>query len=318
MGCPLIGGRYDDGRMQAQLRNQLSTFLAEQRLSPELLSMMEQYYLPLAARLQGLSEQKRQESNGVESLLLGINGAQGSGKSTLAKALDIICRQQFGWRVAVLSLDDLYLSRAARQKLARQVHPLFATRGVPGTHDVALGIRTIAALRAAGGGDTVCLPRFDKANDDPVTPALRETVRGPFDLLIFEGWCLGATPQKESELAAACNELERREDSEGIWRHYVNRQLAEVYPPLFAGIDCRIFLQVPDFEAVLRWRWEQEDLLRTTRAGEAGLMDRSALNRFIQHFERLTLHQLITQPAISDTVFVLDHGHRITAEVVRK
>jgi D-glycerate 3-kinase len=303
--------------MQTQLLNELATFLAGQGLHADLLPMVQRYYLPLAVRLKDLNGQKQQGSERGGPLLLGINGAQGSGKSTLTKALDIICRQQFGWRVAVLSLDDLYLSRAAREKLARQVHPLLATRGVPGTHDVALGIRTIAALRAAKTGDAVSLPRFDKANDDPVPPAFRESVKGPFDLLIFEGWCLGATPQKENELATACNELESKEDGGRIWRHYVNSQLAEAYPPLFAGIDYRVFLKVPDFDAVLRWRCEQEELLRATRAGGARLMDGPALERFVQHFERLTLHQLITQPAISDTVFELAREHRIASEVVR-
>ncbi|PTT43253.1 kinase, partial [Stenotrophomonas sp. HMWF022] len=81
------------------------------------------------------------QRSGDPPLILGLCGAQGSGKSTIAARL----AKQVE-RSAILSLDDLYLTRAERQKLARAVHPLFATRGVPGTHDVALGVETIAAV----------------------------------------------------------------------------------------------------------------------------------------------------------------------------
>jgi len=247
--------------------------------------------------------------------VLGINGAQGSGKSTMAQTIAIICRERFDWNVTILSLDDLYLSRAARLRLAKNVHPLLATRGVPGTHDVQLGMDTIAALRAARSGQDVCLPRFDKAHDEPVSSECRETARGPIDLLIFEGWCLGALPQTESELLLPCNDLERIEDADGVWRQYVNRQLAEVYPPLFAAIDYRVFLKVPDFDAVLRWRGEQEDSLRAAHAGEERLMNTTQLCRFVQYFERLTRSQLVSMPAVSDVVFELDQAHRISVAI---
>jgi len=293
--------------MDGNLQRALSGFVLRQGLQPSVLTSMQQYVLPLAERLVARKPEGMQ--------ILGINGAQGSGKSTLAELLAIICRHRFKWKVAVLSLDDLYLSRAERQRIAQDVHPLLATRGVPGTHDVQLGLDTIAALRAAGGAEQVCLPRFDKAHDEPVPCVSREVVSGPLDLLIFEGWCLGALPQKDCELAEPCNELERAEDAEGVWRHFVNWQLAEVYPPLFDSIDYRLFLKVPDLSSVLRWRNEQEQKLRASHPGDGGVMNAAQLKRFVDCFERLTRSQLISQPAISDVVFELDHAHRVSVAV---
>ncbi|MDQ6966015.1 MAG: hypothetical protein Q9M23_03710 [Mariprofundaceae bacterium] len=272
-----------------------------------MLPTIQRFYLPLAERLRDV-----QRGRGNGPLILSINGAQGSGKSTLAAALAAICKQAYGWQVAILSMDDLYLSRVRRQILARDIHPLLATRGVPGTHDVQLGIHTIAALRAAGCGDSVLLPRFDKAQDEPVPEDGREIVNGPIDLIVFEGWCLGAEPQTGHALVAPCNELERLEDADGLWRRYVNRQLAEVYPALFAGIDVRVFLKVPDFESVLRWRSEQEEGL------DSPLMGRTVLRRFVLFFERLTRHQLKTQPAMADVVFELDRSHGVAVAVYRE
>jgi len=210
-----------------------------------------------------------------------------------------------------LSLDDLYLGRAARQKLAADIHPLLITRGVPGTHDVQLGIDTIMRLAAAGENDVVRLPRFDKSTDEPVAEAQWPEQQGPVDLLIFEGWCLACRPQVEAELIAPCNALEAEQDADGVWRHVVNRQLGEHYPLLFGLIDMLLFLKVPDMQAVLRWRGEQEDKLARNSATSGKIMDTAALARFVSHFERLTRHQLMQLPQYADVVFELDQNHRI-------
>ncbi|MDG2535860.1 kinase [Sphingomonas sp. HITSZ_GF] len=204
--------------------------------------------------------------------VLGIAGAQGSGKTTIARAL----AARLG--CPVLSLDDLYLDGAARQRLAETVHPLLRTRGVPGTHAVAAGLAVIEAL---AHGPTL-LPRFDKARDEPGAP---ERVDGPAEMLILEGWCLGARPQRDTELAEPVNDLEREHDPDGRWRRWVNGQLAGAYQALWARIDQLIFLQAPGFEIVADWRIEQE-----RNAG--GPMADAEIRRFVQHYERLTRHML--------------------------
>lgn len=226
-------------------------------------------------------------------MVLGLCGAQGSGKSTLAVALVEAARAQ-DLAAATLSLDDLYLTRADRAGLARHVHPLLATRGVPGTHDVALGLDLLARIDA---GNAVRLPRFDKASDDRVCEADWEHA-GPLDLLVFEGWCVGAVAQAEAALADPVNALEAGEDADGRWRHWVNAQLAGGYQRLFARIDRQVLLAAPEFAVVQDWRLEQE------RAG-AGVMDAAAVARFIQHYERLTRHILAEMPGRADLVIRL-------------
>jgi len=230
-------------------------------------------------------------------LVVGLCGAQGSGKSTLAARL----AAQFE-RTAILSLDDLYRTRAERQVLARQVHPLFATRGVPGTHDVALGLATLATLDR---GEGVPLPRFDKATDDRADPATWPHAAAGCRLLLFEGWCVGAVPQEEAALAEPVNDLEAEEDRQGIWRRYANAALAGDYQRLFARIDLQVLLAAPNFETVLDWRLEQERALRASGADGSGVMDDPAVARFVRHYERLTRHILGEMPNRVDLVLQL-------------
>lgn len=249
----------------------------------------------------------------TQPLILGLCGAQGSGKSTLAIGLRAVLEGE-GRRVAILSLDDLYLGRAERARLAADVHPLFQTRGVPGTHDVEHAIAIMKAIRA---GQPAMLPRFDKARDEPF-PA-QEPVRMPIDLLIFEGWCVGARAQDEEALGPPVNVLESGEDPDGVWRHYVNAQLNGPYATLFALIDRLVLLAAPDFSVVRRWRGQQEDELRTQRSAEDAprVMDEAQLDRFVQHYERLTRHILQEMPARADLVLPLDSERRLQMRDMR-
>lgn len=225
---------------------------------------------------------------------IGICGAQGSGKTTLVAALaeQLTLR---GVRVATLSLDDLYLTRAERSELAREVHQLFATRGVPGTHDIALGLVTLDALKR---GEAAPLPRFDKASDDRLPEC--QWPRAPADaqVLLFDGWCLGASPEEAAALAEPVNALEAGEDPDGIWRRHVNSALTGDYQHLFEQISRLIFLAAPSWEIVARWREQQEAELRL-RGGDA-VMSPAEVVRFVQHYERLTRHILATMPGYAD------------------
>lgn len=229
-------------------------------------------------------------------VVLGLCGAQGSGKSTLAAA---IARRVPG--TVVLSLDDLYLSRDRRRELADRVHPLFATRGVPGTHDVALGIATLDALRA---GKSVALPQFDKASDDPLPVTHWPCVQAS-RLIVFEGWCVGARPLDPGAIDPPINDLERGHDPDGIWRHAWANALAGAYQDLFARIDRLVLLGAPGWSTVLDWRLQQEHALRATGAHGAGVMDDTAVARFVSHYERLTRHIFATMPSHADLVLSL-------------
>ncbi|MCB2079825.1 MAG: kinase [Novosphingobium sp.] len=234
-------------------------------------------------------------------VVLGICGAQGSGKSTLARALLKRC-EALGIVAACLSIDDLYLTKAEREHLARDVHPLLLTRGPPGTHDPALGLSVIDCFER---GRQVALPRFDKASDDRAPKGDWPIVSGQCEVLILEGWCVGARPEKESALVAPVNALECDEDPGGIWRSYVNRALAGRYQDLFARIDALVLLESPGFDIVLEWRMQQEDELRARYARGSAVMKRGDIARFVQHYERITRHVLREMPGRADLVIRL-------------
>lgn len=235
--------------------------------------------------------------------VIGLCGAQGSGKSTIAAATARLLAER-GLSSAVLSLDDLYLPHEARARLAREVHPLLITRGPPGTHDPALGLETLEALGRPG---RIALPRFDKGRDTRRPPEAWDHVQGPVDVVLFEGWCVGARAQAPEALATPVNALERDEDPDGRWRGYVNAALAGPYAALFARLDRFAFLQAPGFEVVAGWRAEQEAKLR---ARTGGGMAPEALDRFVAHYERLTRWILAEAPSRADLVFPLDAERR--------
>ena len=244
------------------------------------------------------------------AFVVGICGAQGGGKSTISAVVAHLLERR-GLRTAVLSLDDLYLTHAERERLARDVHPLLITRGVPGTHDTALGLAVFDALAGKGA---VALPSFDKAADDRRPPAVWPRLEAPVDVILFEGWCVGARPQPPADLAAPVNALERDEDPRGVWRAQVNAALAGPYAELFARIGLFVLLQAPGFEAVHAWRSEQEAKLRARLAREGAApgraMDEAAIAHFIAHYERITRWILAEAPARADLVVPLGPDRR--------
>lgn len=267
-----------------------------------------QWFTPLAAEL------ARQHANIGHSLCVGINGAQGTGKSTLAKTLVMMLEDQYQLKAVALSLDDFYLSRSHRAQLANDIHPLLATRGVPGTHNTALAIRTLENLQA---GQSVCLPQFSKATDDTVPDGLWPESGPQVDIIILEGWCVGLGPQPEEALTAPVNELEANEDPQGIWRRFANTHLATDYQALFARLDFLLMLKAPDFEHIFQWRCQQEEKLATRLAANPTdeplrLMTPEQIRRFIAHYQRLTQHALDTLPSRADVTFELGADHRIT------
>jgi D-glycerate 3-kinase len=277
-------------------------FLQAERLPPAYRALVERLHVPLAARVAAAARAKG------SLYVLGICGTQASGKSTLSASLAHLLQAQ-GLSVAVLSLDDLYMTHAARQALGQRVHPLLATRGVPGTHDIDLGLRVFDALAA---GRAVELPAFDKAQDDRRPPGSGRHAPAGTQVLVFEGWCVGAKPQAEQALREPVNALEREQDADGRWRRHANEALAGDYQRLFARLDELWLLQAPGFEAVLEWRIGQEHKLRERLAatGVQGtrVMSDAEVERFIAHYERLTRHILAEMPARADVVIPVERA----------
>ena len=245
--------------------------------------------------------------------VLGIYGAQGSGKSTLAEYLAKRHQAKGLGDCVVLSIDDFYLTKAQRQQLAQDVHPLLVTRGVPGTHDVTLLQATLNQLIHFTG--PVSIPRFDKLADDRVPENQFDLVTTAPSLVILEGWCVGITPQVQADLIKPINNLERIDDPQGTWRTYVNTCLKRDYLPIWELLTDLWALLAPNFEVVSHWRFEQE--ARLGEVGDRVIMTPEQIERFIQHYERLTRSSLNEIHQVSDLCLPLD-TQRIIAQVKQR
>jgi D-glycerate 3-kinase len=281
----------------------LDDFLAAERLPASYRDTVELVCEPLAARAARLRQVRRR------TVTLGLCGAQGSGKSTVAAVTRRLLEKR-GMSAVTVSLDDFYLPSETRQRLAREVHPLLAVRGPPGTHDVALAGAVLDQLRAKG---RVALPAFDKATDNRKPRGQWETVATPVDVVLLEGWCVGARAQGAAALAQPVNDLEREQDPKAVWRTYINDQLDGPYQGLWARLQELYLLRAPSFEVVLAWRTEQERKLRE-RTG-AGMSD-AEIARFIAHYERLTRWILSEMPDRARWTVRLDEARRAEAEVL--
>ena len=292
----------DEQNTRAALQTVLARFLQEASLPDSVAFNFMRWYA-------GVTRSLAQRAKTAETPpLVGFSGCQGSGKSTLVALMARVMREVHGVSTVVLSLDDFYLTKAARAALGESIHPLFATRGVPGTHDLALLNEAISALRQPAGA--VPLPAFDKALDDRTELVHWRQVSAPVQLIFLEGWCVGLSPQSESELEVPISPMEAEQDPSLVWRREVNRQLANGYADVFGQLDALLLLQAPSFDAVFEWRWQQEQRLseqfqRDHPDKPDPTMSRSAVTDFVLHYQRLTEHALKTLPDQADFVWEL-------------
>jgi D-glycerate 3-kinase len=285
-----------------------SSFLQAHNMDARYLDMAKHYFVPA---LHWLVAQANKAS--ARPLIVGINGSQGAGKSTLADYGVRWC-DAHGLSACAVSIDDFYHTRAHRQILAETVHPLLATRGVPGTHDVNAAMRFFQAL--THGEFPLQVPRFNKAADEPFPPSEWPVLMACVDIVFFEGWCVGSLPQPTEQLRAPVNALEAEQDRQGRWRQYVNTALEGPYRKLFDLLDHLLLLKAPSFEYVAQWRWEQEEKLIATltdfeRANAQGLMSREAVSRFVSFYERITRDNIKRLPDQADIVYSLSEQRDI-------
>ena len=130
------------------------------------------------------------------------------------------------------------------------------------------------------------------------------------NIVIFEGWCVGVKAQKKKDLTFPINKLEKRKDNKKIWSQKINNDLEKNYKKIFKLIDKLIFLKVPSFKFVYKWRLLQEKKLRITSKGKK-TMTNNQISNFIMYYERLTKYMLKTFPNTADTVISIDNKHRL-------
>lgn len=309
---------YCDGYLGNQNINEdlargimLTEFIKQHHLPNSFEDTAKNYFIPLAKEI-------AQQAVHRKTWFLGVNGCQGSGKSTLTDFLSQYLLSEYQLTVVNLSLDDFYLSKAARQNLAKHTHPLLATRGVPGTHDTALLSNTLKLLKTNHSNTPIALSKFDKATDDLVPQNAWQIAPKKIDIVLFEGWCWGVPEQTSKQLKDPVNTLEENED-DGKWRNYVNDELASKYSPLYQYMDAWLMLKAPNFNCVANWRWQQEEKLAKYNHSNdtSGVMTKAQVERFIQHYQRLTEHGLLTLPQKCRWLLCLDENRHIN-QMIKK
>ena len=245
-----------------------------------------------------------------KTLFLGISGGQGSGKTTVVKILKIILKKFFKRRIHISSIDDFYKTLQVRNEMSYTTHSLFKTRGVPGTHDINLVKKFFSFIKKKKFKKTK-LPKFDKSIDDRLKRKYWFNIKERPEVVILEGWCVGAKPQLSSLLKKPINILEKYEDKNLTWRKRVNEKLKREYKTLFAMIDCYIFMKIPNFNKVFKWRLIQERKLRKRSHKTKKIMLYNEIKRFIMFYERITLQMLKDMPKIASIVLSLNDKHQI-------
>ena len=251
-----------------------------------------------------------------KTLILGLSGSQGSGKTTVTGILQIILKKFFKKNIYVISIDDFYKTLRDRNRMSQQKHSLFKTRGVPGTHDINL-IKNFFISVKRKKFKKIKLPKFNKSIDDRSKKNYWHNINKRPEIIILEGWCVGAKPQIISSLRKPVNILERHEDKDLIWRKYANEKLKKEYKEVFAMIDYFIFMKVPNFKIVFKWRLLQESKLRKKLHYKKKIMTYSAIKRFIMFYQRITLQMMKDLSKSASIVLLLKKNHEIKRVLFR-
>ena len=267
------------------------------------LGQLNKFYLPISKMIAEDYLKKK------KTKVIGLTGGQGTGKSTISNILKIILKEAYKLETVIFSIDDFYKTLSERKKISKKISPLFLTRGVPGTHDTKLLLHCINNLKN-NNFKRMIIPKFDKSVDDRCTKNKWIRVKKKPNIVIFEGWCVGATAQKNKDLNVPVNKLEKQKDNKRIWRQKVNLELKKNYYKIFNLIDKLIFLKVPSFKYVFKWRLLQEKKLRITGKGNKTMNDKQIEN-FVMYYERITKHMLKTLPKTADAVICIDEKHRL-------
>ena len=241
--------------------------------------------------------------------IISLTGGQGSGKSTIANILKIILKEKFNLRTVIFSIDDFYKTLKSRTDISLKVSPLFLTRGVPGTHDTILLNQCMKNFKKKKF-KKILIPRFDKSIDDRLKKKNWQKIDKKPEIVIFEGWCVGAKPQKKKDLLKPVNALEKNKDKKKIWRNTVNEELKKNYKKIFKLIDFSIFLEVPSFKHVFKWRLLQEKKLKKVSKGKK-TMNRAQIKNFIMYYERLTKHMIKNFKKEANCVIQIDKKHKL-------
>ena len=189
------------------LKKKYLNFLSSQEIQSEpfynKLGQLKNFYLPICKNI--YEDYKKNK----KIKIIGLTGGQGAGKSTITQIIKLIFYYKYNLKVAYFSIDDFYKTFKERVILSKNTHKLFKTRGVPGTHDTKLLKKTFSDLMKKNF-KPVLIPTFDKSRDDRAPKKNWKKIYKQPNIIIFEGWCVGAIAQKNKDLIKPINILEKK------------------------------------------------------------------------------------------------------------
>ena len=252
------------------------------------------------------------KTNKKEPLIIGLAGGQGTGKTTITSIISIILKKYFKLDIFKISIDDFYKTRKQRTLLSKNKHSLLMTRGVPGTHDIDIMLNFFKKIKVKNF-KILKLPKFNKGVDDRCKQSLWYKIQSKPDVVILEGWCVGARSQNSKELKKPVNSLEKIHDQNFKWRQYVNYQLKTKYKKLFNQLDYILFLKVKNFSLLRRWRLKQEKKLwlKSKNKKNLKIMNKSKVKNFMDTYQRITQQMFKDMPKYSSIVMNLNNSHQI-------
>ena len=258
------------------------------------------------------------KANKQKPYIVGLAGGQGTGKTTISSIIKIILEKYFKLEVFKISIDDFYKTRKERMTLSKKVHPMLLTRGVPGTHDINMMLDFFKKSKSKKFKQ-IKLPNFNKAIDDRFPKNKWNTINKRPDIIIFEGWCVGAKAEANKTLKKAINSMEKANDHKLVWRKYVNQQLKTKYKRLYSQLNCMIYLKAKNFSLLQKWRLKQEHKLwiRTKKKSGHKIMSKGDVINFMQTYQRITQNMFKNMPKYASIILNLNSNHQIKTAVYK-
>ena len=274
--------------------------------------MIKYFLIPICFWISKKADKKR-------PYFVGLAGGQGTGKTTISSLFRIILTKYFKLKVFRISIDDFYKTRKERISLSKRVHPMLLTRGVPGTHDINMMLNFFKNVKSKKF-KRLKLPTFDKSTDDRSNKKRWYNLKVKPDVIIFEGWCVGAKSEKSSSLKKTINSMERAKDHKQIWRNYVNQQLKSKYKNLYSQINCLIYLKAKNFSLLQKWRLKQERKLwlKSKVKSNLKIMSRGDVINFMQTYQRITQNMFRYMPKYASIILNLNSNHQIKSAVYKR
>ena len=274
--------------------------------------MIKSFLIPLCFWISEKVDKKR-------PYFVGLAGGQGTGKTTISSLIRIILIKYFKLKVFRISIDDFYKTRKERISLSKRIHPMLLTRGVPGTHDINMMLSFFKKVKSKKF-KRLKLPTFNKAIDDRSNKKSWYELNEKPDVIIFEGWCVGAKSESNNTLKKTINSMEKAKDQKKIWRKYVNYQLKSKYKNLYSQLNCLIYLKAKNFNLLQKWRLKQERKLwiKSKMKSNSKIMSKGDVINFMQTYQRITQNMFKKMPKYASIIMNLNTNHQIKSTVYKK